>query len=450
MKRVEEWKQALETGQLDGRLAELYLDAHQLPEQKKRYLSLLNTFQEQFGEELGAGEDAVRVEFFSAPGRSEIAGNHTDHQRGEVLAASVNLDVLAVAAPTGDNRIRIVSQGYETMSLEVGDDTRREEEAGTSFALVRGMLAALRQMGYPGQGFAACLTSNVPNGSGLSSSAAFEVLIGHIVSGLFYQGRMDPVLIAKAAQMAENEYFGKPCGLMDQTACSVGGMIHIDFAKKEDPSVRKLPVQLSSYGYSLCIVDTKGSHADLTEDYAAVPAEMKAVAAVFGKEVLREVPEEEYFSRLPELRKRLGDRPVLRAIHFFAENRRVEEAAAALEQGDFAAFLHLIQESGNSSFRFLQNVYTNRDVQNQSVSVALAVSEALLNQGKKAGEGIGHGVCRVHGGGFAGTIQAFVEDSFVEEYRRGIDAVFGDGACHVLKVRADGGTVCFPERRKGE
>ncbi len=434
MKRVEEWRKALESGEFDRRLEELYLDVRQIPAQKERYLSLLEAFREQFG------ELDVEAEFFSAPGRSEIAGNHTDHQQGEVLAASVNLDALAIAAPTKDNRIRIVSEGYGEMELKVGDDARREEERGTSLGLVRGVLAALGQQGYTSQGFVASLTSNVLNGAGLSSSAAFEVLIGHIVSGLFYQSKIDPVFLAKAAQYAENEYFGKPCGLMDQMACSVGGMIHIDFADKENPLVKKLPLRFASYGYSLCIVDTKGNHADLTEDYAAIPAEMKAVAAAVGKTVLREVAEEAYFSELPKLRETFGDRPLLRAFHFFAENRRVEEQAAALKQGDFQKFLGLVQESGDSSFRFLQNVYSNQDVQNQSVSVALAVSEALLRT--KSGC---HGVCRVHGGGFAGTIQAFVEDTFVEEYRRGIEAVFGKGACHILKVRADGGTVCFPE-----
>ena len=427
MKCTTEWKKELAEGIWDERLAELYVSEKLIPVQRARYISLIESFEKRFG--------AKEVVLFSAPGRSEIAGNHTDHQQGEVLAASVNLDAVAVVAPTYDGSIRILSLGYSEIELEAEDTECRAEEEGTSIGLVRGMCAGMKQQGYPAGGFEACVTSDVLNGAGLSSSAAFEVLIGHIISGLYHESQADAVLIAQVAQYAENVYFGKPCGLMDQTACSVGGMIHIDFADKEHPMVKKVPVDFSAYGHSLCIVDTKGSHADLTDEYAAIPAEMKAIAAEFGKAVLREVPEQEVYGRMAELREKLGDRPVLRAMHFFAEDRRVEAQVEALKQGEFQHFLSLVQESGNSSFRFLQNVYTSKDVQNQSMSVALAVSECLL-----AG---GHGVCRVHGGGFAGTIQAFVEDSYVEVYRKGMDAVFGEGACHVLKVRPVGGVVCF-------
>lgn len=424
MKQTTIWKQELSQGNWDDRLLELYVDERLIPQQRERYLGLLTSFEEQFG----TGQEAA---FFSAPGRSEIAGNHTDHQQGEVLAASVNLDAVAVVAPSTDGRVRLLSQGYGMLELDVTDLTKRPEEEGTSIGLIRGMFAGMKQQGYAGQGFFGCMTSDVLNGAGISSSAAFEVLIGHIISGLYHESKVDPVLIARVAQYAENEYFGKPCGLMDQTACSVGNMIHIDFAEKELPVVERVSVDFAAYGHSLCIVDTKGSHADLTDEYTAVPAEMKAVAQKLGKSVLREVPEAEFYARIPELRQQLGDRPVLRAIHFFNEDRRVRAQVEALKKGEFEQFLQLVRESGNSSFRFLQNVYTSKDVQHQSVSMALAVSEVLL-------DGC-HGVCRVHGGGFAGTIQAFVQDDFVEEYRKGMDAVFGEGACHVLKIRPVGG-----------
>ena len=424
MKQTTIWKQEIALGKWDDRLQELYVDEKLVSGQRERYMELLTTFEEQFGADR-------EVAIFSAPGRSEIAGNHTDHQQGEVLAASVNLDAVAVVAPTNDGWVRLSSQGYGMIEVDLEDLSPRKEEVGTSEGLIRGMFAGMKDRGFEGNGFVGCMTSDVLNGAGISSSAAFEVLIGHIISGLYCDGKVDPVLIAQISQFSENVYFGKPCGLMDQTACSVGNMIHIDFKEKENPVVESVEVDFASYGHSLCIVDTKGSHADLTDEYAAVPAEMKAVAAELGKNVLREVEEEEFYQKIPELREKLGDRPVLRAIHFFGEDRRVNAQVEALKNGEFERFLQLVQESGNSSFRFLQNVYTSKDIQNQSVSVALAVSEVLL-------AGI-HGVCRVHGGGFAGTIQAFVKDDFVEEYRNGMDAVFGKGACHVLKIRPVGG-----------
>jgi galactokinase len=292
------------------------------------------------------------------------------------------------------------------------------------------MAAKLQEAGYQIGGFTAYITSDVLMGAGLSSSAAFETIIGTILSGLYNNMEVSPVFIAQAGQYAENVYFGKPCGLMDQMACSVGGLINIDFADPAEPVMRKVEVEFEDYHYSLCIVDTKGSHADLTDEYAAVPAEMKAVAEKLGKPVLRQIDAEEFYKNIPELRDELGDRAVLRAIHFLNENERVGKQVAALNEGRFADFLQLVKESGNSSFKYLQNVYTSKDVQNQAMSIGLAVAETVLGD---------HGVSRVHGGGFAGTIQIFVENEFVPEIKAAMDGVFGEGSCHVLKVRKYGG-----------
>lgn len=306
----------------------------------------------------------------------------------------------------------------------------QEEDEGTSAGLIRGMAYGLKKNGYKIGGFCACVTSDVLNGAGMSSSAAFEVLVGTIFSGLYNDMSVSPVEIALAAQYAENVYFGKPCGLMDQMACSVGGLIHIDFADPQNPQVEKVDVDFSVYHHSLCITDTKGSHANLTGDYALIPEEMKKVSEFFGKGFLREVDPKDFYKNLSNIRQECGDRPVLRALHFFEENKRVEQEVAALQAGNFQGFLENVQASGNSSFKYLQNIYTNLDVQNQSVSIGLAVSDSILE---------GHGVSRVHGGGFAGTIQAFVADNFVETYRKTLDSVYGEGSCHVLKIRPYGG-----------
>lgn len=422
MYQTEELKNKISSGQLNSRLKEIYVDEGMLPYQKERYKEAIQEFEALFG--------AGAVELYSAPGRSEVGGNHTDHQRGEVLAASVNLDAVAVVRSTKDNQISLKSQGYPMIHVDLKELKARKEEEGTSKGLIRGMAYGLFKNGHAIGGFEAYVVSDVLGGAGLSSSAAFEVLVGTILSGLYNDMSISPVEIAQMAQFSENVYFGKPCGLMDQMASSVGGLIHIDFADVKNPLVEKVDVDFAAYGHSLCITDTKGSHADLTDDYAAVPAEMCGVAGYFGKEVLREVAEEEFYKEIAAVRKQCGDRSVLRAIHFFSENRRVEQQVAALREGKFDRFLELIQESGQSSFQYLQNVYTNKDVRHQGVSVGLAVSQHVLK---------GHGVCRVHGGGFAGTIQAFVQNEFVEEYRKALDAVFGEGSCHVLKVRPVGG-----------
>lgn len=414
-------------GEYDSRLTDLYADASMLSMQKERYMEALHRFIELYGDQ--------EASVFTAAGRSEVSGNHTDHQHGRVLAASVNLDSIAVAAPCSENEIQVVSDGFEISPVDLSSLDPDASEEGTSESLIRGVAAALQQEGWKIGGFKAYVTSNVAAGAGLSSSASFEVLIGTILSGLYNGDTIDMVTIARAGQKAENQYFNKPCGLMDQCACAVGGLITIDFQDPEHPEVREVKADFGKFGYSLCITDTKGSHADLTHEYAAVPDEMKQVARILGKEVLRDVKEEDLYAHLPQIRQEAGDRAVLRALHFFNENHRVAAVVHALESGSFDEFLKGIQDSGNSSFKYLQNVYASSDPVNQAVSLGLARSEELL-------EG-GHGVCRVHGGGFAGTIQAFVEDGYVPVYKEEMEKIFGSGSCHVLKVRKQGGTRIF-------
>lgn len=420
MKEVKVLAQEFMDGVHDKALREIYLDEEQIPRQRSRYAKALQQYEALYG----PGEAAV----YSAPGRSEVAGNHTDHQHGRVLATSVNLDAVAVAGYSQEDCITVVSEGYPKEQIDPADLEKKTEEEGTSRGLIRGVLKGLTDRGYQ---IGACniyVTSDVLNGAGLSSSAAFESILGTVFSGLFNDMKVSSVETAMIGQYAENIYFGKPCGLMDQMACSVGGLIYIDFQDPAHPVVEQ--VDMGTEDYSLCIVDTKGSHADLTEDYAMIPLEMKSVARVFGKEVLRDVDKEEFIRNIPSLREKLGDRCVLRAMHFFNENERVKEQTEALGRSDFAGFLELVKASGDSSFKYLQNIYTNHDVQHQSMSIALALSEDILGE---------NGVCRVHGGGFAGTIQAFVRNSFVKEYKEKIESVFGEGACHVLKIRTYGG-----------
>ena len=401
-------------------LTDLYVDSNLVEKQNKRYVNAIEKFIELYGNQ--------EVCVFSVPGRSEVSGNHTDHQRGEVLAASINLDMISVVAKK-DNEIKILSDDYDIKSIDLNDLEKKDNEEETSEGLIRGTVARFNELGYKTGGFVGFITSDVLQGSGLSSSAAFEVMIGTILSGLYNDMSIDPVVIAQVGQYAENVYFGKPCGLMDQCACSVGSLIHIDF--KDEPIVEKIEVDFSAYKHSLCIVDVHASHADLTPDYAAVPTEMKAVAKFFGKEVLREVDEKEFYSQLANCREEIkNDRAILRAIHLFEENKRVRKVVEALKNDDFNGFKEVITNSGNSSYKYLQNIYSNHDEKNQAVSLALALSELNLK---------GHGVCRVHGGGFAGTIQAFVEDNHVEEYKKVMENVFGEGSCHVLKIRKYGG-----------
>ena len=368
--------------------------------------------------------------YFSAPGRTEIGGNHTDHQRGRVLAAAVNLDTVAAVRENGTDWIRILSQGYPLCEVNVTDLTPKEDEVNTTPALVRGVAARFAQLGCKLRGFDAYCESTVLPGSGLSSSAAFEVLIGTILNAMFFDGNATAAEVAQIGQYAENVFFGKPCGLMDQTASAVGNLVAIDFFEKDRPRIRPVDFDFSACGHALCIIDTRASHADLTDEYAAVPGEIRAIAAHFGKEVLTQVEEQAFYAAIPALRKSCGDRAVLRAVHFYQENARVPKQVAALEQGDFAAFLQLIRESGRSSYMYLQNVIPAGNTEHQDVALALALCEHFLQ---------GTGACRVHGGGFAGTVQAFVPFEMLESFRAGMDGVLGAGACHVLNIRPQGG-----------
>ena len=368
---------------------------------------------------------------WSAPGRTEISGNHTDHQHGKVLAASVNMDMLAAAAPNGTNTVRVQSEGHEpfTMTLDALDPV--EEEIGTSRALVRGICALAVRRGFSVSGFDACIVSRVPRGSGLSSSAAFEVLIGAVVNSLFCGDALTATDLAIMGQQAENNWFMKPCGLMDEMASAWGGIIAIDFKDPAAPVVTPVDFDFAAQGYSLCMVDVKSDHASLTHEYAAIPGELKAVSAVFGKEALRDVDEEEFYARLPEVRKAAGDRAVLRAVHIFNENRRVDAITRALQEKDFAAFLRLVRESGRSSWLYLQNVVPTGSTLDQSAAVALALGESVLGE---------RGACRIHGGGFGGTVQAFVPEDLLEPFRARLEAVFGEGSCHVMQIRPVGFT----------
>ena len=367
---------------------------------------------------------------FSAPGRTEIGGNHTDHQRGRVLAGSVNLDVIAAVAPNGERIIRIQSEGFPVDVVDLNDLSVREEERNTSASIIRGIAAWFAQHGCEIEGFNAYTTSNVLKGSGLSSSAAFEVLVANIINSLFNEDKCDAVRLAQIGQYAENVYFGKPSGLLDQMASSVGGMVTIDFQDNANPIVERVDYDFGASGHALCIIDSGADHADLTDEYAAVTRELKEICAHFGKDVLREIPEEDFYAALPALRLKAGDRAVLRAIHVYNDNRRVAGQVEALRRGDFDTFLSLITESGLSSWRMLQNVVPAGYTHHQEVAVALALCERLLG---------GRGACRVHGGGFAGTIQAFVPLDLLEQFRSGMDRVLGAGACHVLTIRPVGG-----------
>ena len=369
---------------------------------------------------------------FSAPGRTEIGGNHTDHQRGCVLAASVDLDILAAAAPTQSGVIRVLSQGYPMTEVDLRELTPRQDEVNTSAALIRGVAARMSEMGCDlhNRGLDVYMTSTVPKGSGLSSSAAYEVLIGTMLNELFWAGHCTPVELAQIGQYAENVFFGKPCGLMDQTASSVGGMVAIDFADTAHPAVERLDVDLHAYGYALCILDSGAGHEDLTGEYSAITEELRAVCRVFGKEVLREVPEEDFLAELPKVRKAAGDRAVNRAFHVYGENRRAQAEKEALRQGDFDRFLTLVRESGRSSAMYLQNIIPTGSVTAQELMVTIALCERILE---------GRGAVRVHGGGFGGTAQAFVPLDMLEKFKAATEAALGPGCCHVVMIRPAGG-----------
>ncbi len=401
---------------------ELYgKDEATLQKQADRYTNLLRKFQSAFNKD--------EAEVFSSPGRTEIGGNHTDHNFGRVLAGAVNMDNVAVAAKNNTNIVTIESVGYPKIVVDLNKLTPDKSEFYTSESLVRGVSARLKELGYKIGGFDACIDGGVPKGSGLSSSASFEVMVGAIISELFNDGKLDPVQNAIIGQYAENNFFGKPCGLMDQTACAMGGLITIDFEDPSKPVVKKVNFDFVATGFALVITDTGGNHADLNDEYASLPTDMKAVAGELGKKVLRQVTLEQVVDIAPKIREKVGDRALLRAYHFLGDNQRVVDQVAALEKNDFKSFLNMVIESGYSSYMYNQNIFPVNNVREQGVSLALALSEMVLK---------GQGAWRVHGGGFAGTIQAFVPQNLLDKYVSTLEHVYGKGSCHKLFIRAKG------------
>ncbi len=418
------WEKYSHSEEFVSRIAELYGPGEaRLEQQRSRYAELIERWHRRFGT---PGEGLM---FFSAPGRTEIGGNHTDHNNGRVLAAAVNLDTVAAVRAREDMTIIVDSEGYPAIEIDCSDTSVHPEETGTTAALIRGTAGAMKELGYAVGGFEAVLTSSVLSGSGLSSSAAFEVLICAILDGLYNGFVIDPQLRAVIAQKVENIWFGKPCGLMDQMACSVGGLVTIDFEKPE-ARVRALSFDFEAVGYALCIVNTGGSHDDLTEDYAAIRREMESVAAQFGRRVLRELPEEEFNRRCCALRGVVGDRALLRAMHYYDENKRVDNQVEALEKGDLHRFFDEVNASGNSSWKLLQNVHTNSP--KEAMAFGIELTRRFLN---------GRGATRVHGGGFAGTIQAYVPLAVLERYRELMEAAYGHGSCTVVNIRPEGAVM---------
>ncbi len=414
---------ALKTGQADALLTRLYGSKPGVVQQQtRRYIQAIEEFQQIFPQQ-------TNIALFSSPGRTEVGGNHTDHNAGRILAAAVDLDIIAVVAPNDKNQIRVKSEGYSQDLIDLNQLEPMVSERFTSAALARGVCARMKELDYKIGGVDAYATSTVPKGSGLSSSAAYEVLVAVIENDLYNKSCIDPVLLAQISQYSENNYFYKPCGLMDQTTCAVGGFVTIDFKDFEHPIVRKVDFDFDASGFSMVIVDTGGNHADLNEDYTALEHEMKSVARVFGGQVLREFSAQIVLDNMAEVRSKVNDRAVLRALHFYADDQRVVDQVAALEKNDFQEFLRLIIESGYSSWMWCQNCYSHKNIEEQGISIALAVSEKLLK---------GKGAWRVHGGGFGGTIQVFVPNDFLEQYVHEMNAVFGAGSCHELMIRPAG------------
>ena len=422
MKSAEKLKKDISNGLYNSILEKIYCkkDFKKIHE---RYIDLINGFCANFGSNR-------ELSLFSAPGRTEIGGNHTDHQRGCVLAASVNLDVIAAVSLNNENTIRLQSEGYPLDIINLDKLEPEMSEYNQAKALIKGVVAKFKELGYDIKGFDAYTSSNVLKGSGLSSSAAFEVLIGNILNGLFANNSVSDIEIAQIGQYSENVYFGKPCGLMDQMASSVGGVVSIDFRDNKKPLIKKIEYDFSKSGYALCIIDSGADHADLTDEYAAIPYEMKKVAQVFGKDVLREVDEKLFMENIAKVREKCGDRAVLRAIHFYADNNRAILEAEALKKGDFKEFLGIVTESGKSSYMYLQNVSVCGSSTHQAVGLVLALCDKFLEN---------KGAYRVHGGGFAGTVQAFVPLNMVTEFKTKIEKTIGKDCCHILSIRPVGG-----------
>ena len=428
MKKTTAYLEELQGGALHARMIEIYgCDEKKAQDYADRFAKVIRGFISTF-----PANAEAEIGLYSAPGRTEIGGNHTDHQYGCVLAASVNLDAIAAAAPNGTDKIRFYSEGYGMIEADLSVLTPVEEEKESTLALIRGMAALAVQKGYAVKGIDVYCTSNVLGGSGLSSSAAFETLMGVILNDLFCGNVFDAVEIAKMGQITENQYFGKPSGLMDQSASSVGGVVAIDFGDPENPLVEKINLDLTGEGYALCIIDSKSSHADLTDAYAGIPKEMKAVAATFGKTHLRGITKEQLIANTAAIRKACGDRAFLRAMHFVLDNERAQKEAAVLKAGDFDTFLGLVKASGESSYMYLQNISVEGAVANQAVGVALSLCDVLLD---------GRGAFRVHGGGFAGTVQAFVPLDMLDSFKATVEGAIAPGCCHVLSIRPIGGAV---------
>lgn len=417
---ITEIKSAILGGQFDKDFAMLYGDVEFA---KNRYAAACDSFCEIFPK-------SEEIRLFSAPGRTEVGGNHTDHQHGSVLAGSVNLDVIAIVSLNNDGKIRIKSEGYDMDTVDVTEFAKNDGEEGQAIALIRGVCSKFEELGYKIQGFNAYTTSNVLKGSGLSSSAAFEVLVGNIINNLFANGEVKAIDIAKIGQFAEREYFGKPCGLLDQMASSLGGFTYADFHNPADPITESIDLDIKSFGYTLCVVDTGGNHANLTQDYADITLECKAISNALGVDFLRDANADEFYSKISELRKKCGDRAVLRAFHFINEQQRVLDQRAALKSKDFEGFLELVNASGQSSYDYLQNLYSTSAINEQGLSLAIALTKKFLN---------GKGACRVHGGGFAGTIQCYIPSDLLENYKEMIEKAFGNGSCCVLNIRPVGG-----------
>ena len=425
MPRAEEWVTFINSARGAVALEQLYGRwPTAVRQQQARYTGLVEQFRALYPAE-------TAVELFSSPGRTEIGGNHTDHNAGRVLAAAVDLDIIAAAAPTSDGVIALNSAGYPPMAIDTRQLEPVEGERFTSPALCRGVCARFVQQGYRVGGFKACLTSAVPKAAGLSSSAAFELLVAVILNELYNGGKVDPLALAQAGFFAETQYFGKPSGLMDQTAIATGGLVTIDFKDFAAPLVRKVKYDFTRSGFSLVIVETGGDHADLTQEYTAIASEMQSVAQALGGKLLREFTRQKLLTQLPELRKKVSDRAILRALHFYSDDQRVVDQVQMLEEGRFERFLSLVNESGRSSWMLLQNCYSAGDPLHQGISLALALSELKLAT---------RGAWRVHGGGFAGTIQAFLPSDLLSEYVSALEAVFGRGACHLVLVRQAGAT----------
>lgn len=420
MKTIKQWREDFASGKMDAELKKLY---NETEVNKQRYIEVLDGFEDYFG------SDDREVMLCSAPGRTEIGGNHTDHQHGRCLAGSVNLDIIAAVALNGTDKVRVKSKGYNEDSIDINDLEIHENEINKSASLIRGVLARFSEKGCKLQGVDAYTVSNVLKGSGLSSSAAYEVLVASFVNQLFNEGKSTPVEIAQISQYAESVYFGKPCGLLDQTASAAGNMVEMDFNDPKNPQVTRVDFDFSKSGHALCIIDTGADHADLTDEYAAIPIELKIISNYFGKEVLRDIPKEDVMSNIPKLRELAGDRAVLRAFHFYNDDARVPMQVEALKNGDFDTFLRLVKESGRSSWMYLQDVIPAGYKEHQDMALSLMLCDNFL-QGK--------GAFRVHGGGFAGTVQAFVPFDILDDFKSGIESVLGKDSCHVLFIRPVG------------